>query len=174
MTEKTAVSAEPTVTEQEILEPAEPTAVFKEGKWFKLGTAATAREFGNFVINEIFTVTSVDESTKQAVLTNIHGKQTTINKALLDTLDESLVYQLVPISIGDKFRIPKEEQLKEMGMEIPLHVKERISPGAVIKVKGICNNGSMIEVSLWNGNSFLISPEVLSKFRRKSGKGKKA
>lgn len=171
MTEKT-VEAPETAAEQ--VEPAEPTVVFKNGKWFKLGPSAISRKFGEFGINEIFTVTSVYESTNQVVLTNIRGQQTTINKALLDTLDESLVYQLVPIAIGDKFRIPNEEKLKEMGIEMPLHVKERISPGAIIKVNGICNNGSMIEVSLWNGNSFLICPEVLSKFRRKSGKGEKA
>lgn len=152
----------------------EQVSAFNKGKWYKLGSSATANTLGAFGLNEIFTVTSVDANSNLAVLTNILGKQTTVHTSLLKVLEQTDTYELVPINTGDKFRIPKESQLEEMGFDLPAHIKERINPGAVLKVVRICNNGSMIEVSLWNGSSFLICPEILSKFRRKSDHGKKA
>lgn len=151
----------------------EQVSAFNNGKWYKLGSSATANKLGAFGLNEIFTV-SADANADQAVLTNIHGEQTTVHTSLLKVLEQKDTYALVAINIGDKFRIPKEAQLEEMGFDLPAHIKERINPGAVLKVVRICNSGSMIEVSLWNGSSFLICPEILSKFRRKSDHGKKA
>jgi hypothetical protein len=156
----------------QIVQEPEQVSAFNDGKWYKLGSSATANKLGTFGLNEIFTVSAAEANADQVVLTNIMGKQTTVHKSLLKVLEQKDTYELVPINIGDKFRIPKEEKLEEMGFDLPAHIKERINPGAVLKVVRICNKGSMIEVSLWNGNSFLICPEILSKFRRKSEHGK--
>jgi hypothetical protein len=152
----------------------EQTSAFTDGKWFKIGASGISRSIGSFGINEIFTVTSKDKKAQTAVLTSITGQQTTIKMALLDTLKEPDVYKLASISIGDEFRIPEENLLNEQGIDMPNHVKERTITGSILKVVGIMNGGSMVEVRLANGSAFLVSAEVLSKLKRKRTKSKKA
>lgn len=163
-------------TEGEVQSPeqAEPTSAFKEGKWYKIGASGISKSIGTFGINEIFTVTSKDRKNQTAILTNIAGQQTTIKLSLLKALKEPDVYKLASISIGDEFKIPEEKILNEQGIDIPNHVKERTVAGSVLKVVGIMNGGSMVEVKLANGSAFLVSAEVLSKFNRKRTKSKKA